>query len=312
MKTILRLIVIASLTLVFCAPLSGQEKKDATRWTPEDIINTESVGSVSFSPDNSMVVWTKRKGVKKKDKFVSDIYLTRLDIKTDDGFKTIPLTNGEDNDYSPLFSKDGEYIYFLSSRDKSKKLWKLSIYGGEAQEVKEFENGISSISWKDENTLLFSSNDGKTLYEKEAEDKKDNVIVVEDSLHWKPSHVYAYSLKHNTINRITDNQKPLSGFEISRDGKWLVYGVQRSRSYASDAQKEPYQYLKNLETDETRRILASFDFPTYGFSFTSDHKGFYFSSEYGNNPKYNGPGINKLYYFNLETMEPTEVDLKWI
>ncbi|OZV70010.1 S9 family peptidase [Winogradskyella aurantia] len=311
MKTIVRLIVIASLALVFCAPLSGQEKKDPTRWTPEDIINTESVGSVAFSPDNSMVVWTKRKGVKKKDKFVSDIYLTRLDIKTDDGFKTIPLTNGEDNDYSPLFSKDGEYIYFLSSRDKSKKLWKLSIYGGEAQEVKEFENGISGISWKDENTLLFSSNDGKTLYEKEAEDKKDDVIVVEDSLHWTPSHLYAYSLKEKTINRITDNQKPLAGFEVSKDGKWLVYGVQRSRSYASDAQKEPYQYLKNLESGETRRILADFDFPAYGFSFTSDHKGFYFSSEYGNNPKYNGPGINKLFYFDIESMESKEVDLKW-
>lgn len=303
-------IILVSILLVFTIE-AQEDKKDPTRWTPEDVINTESIGSVSFSPDNTMVVWTKRKGVEKKDAFVSDIYLTRLDLKKDDEFKTIQLTNGDDSDSSPLFSKDGESIYFLSSRDKGKKLWKLSIYGGEAQEVKEFENGISNLSWKDAQTLLLTSNDGKTLYEKEAEDKKDNVIVVEDSLHWKADHVYAYSIKEKTLNRLTTNKKPLTSYTVSKDGKWLIYGIQQSRSYAADAQNMPHQYLKNLETGATQRILSEFDYPTNGFSFTNDHKGFYFSSEYGNNPKYHGPGINKLYYFNLDTKQHTEVDLDW-
>ena len=289
----------------------SQDKKDPSRWTPEDIINTESMRSVSISPDNTMVVWTKRKGVKKTDRFVSDIYLTRLDIFKDDSFKTIQLTNGDDNDYSPIFSKDGEFVYFLSSRDKSKKLWKLSIYGGEAQEVKEFENGISNLQWKDANTLLFQSNDGKTLNETQLEEKKDNVIIVEDSLNWKPNLVYAFHLKDKSTERLTSNKKPLSSYAISKDGKWLVYGEQRSRSYASDAQKEAFQYLKNLETGKTDRILSDFGYPTYDIQFTDDSKGFYFSSEFGSNPKYNGPGINELYHFDLASMSPTKVDLKW-
>lgn len=289
----------------------GQDKKDPSRWTPEDIINTESMRSVSISPDNTMAVWTKRKGVKEKDRFVSDIYLTRLDVIEDGNFKTIQLTNGDDNDYSPIFSKDGEFIYFLSSRDKSKKLWKLSIYGGEAQEVKEFENGISDLQWKDTNTLLFQSNDGKTLTEIELEEKKDNVIVVEDSLNWKTNHVYAFDLKDKSSKRLTSNKKPLSNFTISKDGKWLVYSVQRSRSYASDAQKEPIQYLKNLETGKTDRIISDFSYPTYGIQFTDDSKGFYFSSEFGSNPEFNGAGINELYHFDIGTMRSTKVDLKW-
>ncbi len=304
--------ILTVVLVVVYATIFAQEKTDPSRWEPEHIINREAMSSVSFSPDNSMVVWTKRKGVKKEDKFVSNIYLTRLNIKDDDdNYKTIPLTNGDENDYSPIFSKDGEYIYFLSSRDKGKKLWKLSIYGGEAIEVNEFKNGISGIAWKDEHTLIYSSNDGKSLFEQEAEERKDNVIVVEDSLHWKPNHVYSYSLEDKTVTRLTENKKPLTGFAISKDGKWLIYGVQRSRSYASDAQKKPFQYLKNLETGKTVQILKEFDYPTYGFQFTEDHKGFYFSSEYGNNPKYNGPGINKLFYFDLESMASTEVDLDW-
>ena len=54
---------------------------------------------------------------------------------------TIQLTFGKDSERNAIFSKDGENIYFLSSRDKGKKLWKLSIYGGEPEEIFEFKNG---------------------------------------------------------------------------------------------------------------------------------------------------------------------------
>ncbi|WP_111683522.1 S9 family peptidase [Winogradskyella tangerina] len=303
------LLFVVSISFLFS--LSAQNATDPSRWTPEDIINTEYVRSASFSPDNTMVVWTKRKAVKDKDRFVSDIYLTRLDIVNAGKYKTIQLTNGKDNDYSPIFSKDGEYVYFLSTRDKGKKLWKLSIYGGEAQEVKEFKNGISGLQWKDDKTLLFQSNDGKTLYDIKNEEKKDNVIVVEDSLHWKPNHVYAFSLKDKSVKRLTNNKKPLSGYQISKDGKWLIYGEQRNIAFATDAQLDPYQYLKNLETGEITRILTDFGYPTYGFRFTEDHKGFYFSSEFGSNPKYNGAGINELYYFDLASMRHSKVNLDW-
>ncbi|WP_115462519.1 prolyl oligopeptidase family serine peptidase [Winogradskyella aurantiaca] len=289
----------------------GIRAQDAQKWTPEDIINTESIGSVSVSPDNSMVVWTKRKGVKSKDAFVSNLYLTRLDMETDKGFKTIALTNGEDNDYNPIFSKDGEYLYFLSSRDKGKNLYKLSIYGGEAQKVANFKNGISSIRWKDENTILYQSNDGKTLYEQELEKLKDNVVVVEDSVNWKPNHVYAYDLNTKKSTRLTNNPKPLAGYTVSRTGKWLIYGMSRSTYYASDAQKEPFQYLVNTETGQVTQILTDFDYPTYGFQFTADDAGFYFSSEYGSDPEWNGAGINELYYFDLASMAYTKVNLDW-
>ena len=293
---------IFTLILVFLINFSFQaQEKDKTRWTPEDIIHTESMRSVSISPDGSMVVWTKSKGVKEKDKFVSDIYLTRLDLPEKDTFKTIQLTNSDENDYSPLFSKDGEFIYFLSSREKGKKLWKLSIYGGEATEVKEFKNGVSSISWQNENTLLYQSNEGSTLYEQELKELKDNVQVIEDSLHWKPSRIYAYDLKNKSIKRITNNAKPLSGYSISPDGKWMVYRTQRSRSYASDALKDPYNFLLNMETGEATQIITDRGYPSNSFEFSKDSKGFYFSSEYGSDPIWNGAGISELYYYTIAT-----------
>lgn len=297
--------------LCFVTNAQTDKKADPSKWTPEDIINRESMGSVSFSPNNNMVVWTKLKPVKDKDRFISDIYLTRLDMKKDDAFRTIQLTNGDDSDSSPIFSKDGEHIYFLSSRDKGNKLWSLSIYGGEAKEVKEFKNGISNLQWQNKNTLLFQSHDGKTLYEQELEKKKDNVIVVEDSLNWRPNHVYAFNIKDKSTKRLTNNKKPLSGYQASKDGKWLFYSMQRSRSYAADAQQDPFHYLKNLDTGKVIKIKHNLGQPMGNIQFTDDNKGFYFTSTYASDPEWNGAGVSELYYYTLATHTYKKVDLKW-
>ncbi|WP_456462583.1 prolyl oligopeptidase family serine peptidase, partial [Lutibacter sp.] len=306
-KTFLAFLFIL-LTFNFTITAQG---KDKTRWTAEDIINTESMRSVSISPKGNMVVWTKKKAVKKKDKFVSDIYLTLLDIQEKGTFKTVQLTFSEENDFNPIFSKNGEYIYFLSSRNEGKKLWRMSIYGGEAKEVKEFKNGISNLQWQNENTLLFQSNEGPTLYEKKLKDIKDNVTVVEDSLHWKPSRVYAYNLKEKTVKRVTTNKKPLSGFTVSPNGKWLVYRMNRSRSYASDAQKDPFNYLLNIETGKIKQVITDRGFPSGSFQFSDDNKGFYFVSTHASNPKWNGAGISELFYYTIATNSYKKVNLKW-
>jgi len=306
------LLALALFSLMAVSNVFAQEKKDdPSRWKPADILKTESMGSVSFSPDKTKIVWTKRKQVKKKDSYVSDIYVTLLNSKKDGIFRTIQLTNGDDNDYSPIFSKDGEWVYFLSSREKSNKLWKISLYGGEVQKVHEFKNGISGLQWKDEHNLLFRSSAGKSLYKQELEKLKDNVLVVEDSVHWRNSHVFAFNLKDKSITQLTDNKKPLASYMTSPDGKWLFYSMQRSRSYGSDGQKDPFYYLKNLQTGAVNQIVRDRGYPIFNIQFSKDNKGFYFSSTHGSDPEWNGAGISKLFYYSIADDVYTEVDLKW-
>ena len=309
LKNIFELLIISILSL--SQVFSQEDNKDPKAWTPEDIVYTESMRSPVFSPDGTMVVWSKSKAVKKKDRFVADLYLTRLNIKEDDSFLTTQLTYGDDSDYSPIFSKDGKSLYFLSSRDKGKKLWKLSLYGGEAEEIHEFDNGISSIQLKDENTLFFTAKNGKTLYDLEAEEKEDDVQIIEDSLHWQPSHIYAFDLKEDQITRITDNEKPIRGYQLSHDGNWLYYTITRSLSYGADAQKDPYSYLVNLKTGAKKQILQDFEFPIYDVQFTADDSGFYFGTGFSSDPEWNGAGITELYYYDLASAKATKVDLDW-
>lgn len=293
------------LILIF---LSSNLLAQDDKWTPEDIINTEYVSSPVFSPDGNIVIWSKSKGDKEKDKFIRDLYLTRLNAQKDGKPHAIALTKNEHNDYNPVFSEDGETIYFLSSREEGKKLWSISIYGGEAQEVYEFKNGISNIDRLDPNTLVFVSKEGKSLYEQEKE--KDNTIVIEDEEHWKINRLYTFDLKDKKINRFTQNDFPVSTYAISKDGNYIVTGHTMSLSYAADARVKPKFYLHNLQTNTKEEILQGIQQPG-SFNFDQQSNGFYFINNQSTDPEWNGAGIYELNYFDLQSMKPAKVNLNW-
>jgi dipeptidyl aminopeptidase/acylaminoacyl peptidase len=301
---------ICSLALLLWSALLWAQDTSEKKWSPEDVINTEFMREVQIAPNKQMVVWTKRKAVKEKDKFVSDIYLTRLDMKKNDKFLTVALTTSEENDYEPTFSRDSETIYFLSSREEGKKLWEMSIYGGEAKEVHEFDNGISDIKWLNDSSLAFVSNDGKTLYEQQLEEEEDNTVIVEDSVHWTTEKVYAFNLKDKTIRRLTDNQYPVSRYAVSRDGRWLITGLQMSPHYPADANPKSRYYLYDLQNDSKTEVLQGLQTPG-SFRFSPDHQGFYFTAEYSSDPEWNGAGITELYYYDLAQQAFQKIPLSW-
>lgn len=277
-------------------------------WTPEEIIHTKSVSSPVFSPDGKLVVWTQRKGVKKADKFVNDLYMARLDMKKDGKIRTFQLTNTDDSDNSPLFSANSEQLYFLSSREKGKVLWRLNLLGGEPEKVYTFENGISNISWLKPGVIAFVSSEGKSLYEIEKD--KDNTQIVEDTAHWKPRRLYSFDIRKKQMNRLTDNRFQVRQYTSSKDGKYLVYQLILSPDYGVDGNPKPQYFLKNVESGEVRQILQGMQEPGR-FRFPNDGQGFYYTATKSSNPQWNGAGIDELYYYDLGSNDYQKVGLDW-
>ena len=195
-------------------------------------------------------------------------------------------------------------------REKGKHLWRMSLYGGEPESVHSFDNGISNISWQNDSTLLLVSSDGKTLYDLEAAEKKDNVIIVEDEDHWRINRVYAFNINEKTIRRLTDNDFPVSSYVVSKNGEWLVYRLTMSRHFAADGRPAPTYFLKNLNTGQTQQILEGLQTPG-SFKFTADHQGFYFVAIQSSDPQWGGSGVGKLYYYDLATKNYQPIDLQW-
>lgn len=282
------------------------------QWTPEDIVNAEAATGYEFSPDGKAVVWMKRLPSKEKDTYFTKLFLTRLDQKEKGQFVTLQLTRGEEADRSPIFSKDGKLIYFLSAREKGKKLWALPVAGGEPYEIKTFENAPGSLRYLNDSTFIYTASEGKTLYETELETRKDEVQVIEDTAHFKPTRLFAFDLKSKEIRRLSDNKLPVGGFANSKDGRWIVSSHTGSPHYGVDAQPKPVVFLWNTQTGQNAAILPAAQYQTPGgFTFTEDGTGFYFTTNQTNDPHWNGAGVQRLHFFDLGTRQTQPIDLKW-
>lgn len=297
---------------IYCLCFGLLAQAQNTPWKLNDVVNQATGGSFQFSPNGKMVVWTKRRPFKKKDRFISDLYLTRLGVKDKKGnYKTTRLTRSGDSDYSPIFSSDSETIYFLSTRAKGKVLWGMSIYGGEPYKVYTFPNRPSRAQLRNGNTLFFVSSEGTSLYEQQLRKKKDNVLVVEDDAHMKANRVFSFDLKTKQITRITDNRYPIMGLAISKNGQWMVTSHRTSMHYASDGKPRPKYYIWNVKQGTKTEIFKDTYQQPGNFQFTEDNQGFYFTSTKSSDPEWEGAGISLLHYMTVNNQKITQVPLNW-
>ncbi len=307
----------AYLLLCFLLCLVGvtpaQEKfgdNEAYQWSADDITKMSFLTDGVFSDEGTMVAWVKRRPSKEKNKYVSDLYLTRLTIKNQDGsFKTTQLTRSDDSDSNPVFSTNGETIYFLSSRDEGKAIWAISIWGGEPYKLDSFDVSISSLKRYNTNYLAFEAEEGESYYEKQLEKANDDVKVIEDTTHFKTSRVFSYHIEEKTTVRLTDNEFPIMEYAIADNGQWLVTSHMMSPHYPADGQPKPEYFLWDIANGTKTQILQE-GFQTPGnFSFLSSVSGFYFTAERSSDPEWNGAGISLLYYFDLKEKSPVPVPL---
>ncbi len=300
---------------VFSQPASrsSAQETNGNYWSPADIVRQESASQFTFSPDGTMVAWVKSRNSSENDRNVTDLYLTRLDRKAGDSgvdgdrspYLSVRLTRTEDSDRNPFFSRDGALLYFLSSRDGGKKLWAMNLHGGEPYEVHEFDEGIGNARILDDGTILFVSQEGDLLIEAQRKERKDNTLVIEDTLTFKPSRLFSFDPDSKEIRRLTDNRYPVSTYAASDDGRWAVTVHTRSPHYGADAQPPPSYYFRDLKSGKSLRILQGMQTPG-SFAFTKDGNGLYFTAVTSSDPHWSGAGISKLYYIEI----PADLDLE--
>jgi dipeptidyl aminopeptidase/acylaminoacyl peptidase len=116
-----------SLLLISC--LAGGTAL-AEPFTADLLVRLDRVGTPGLSPDGARVVYALRKTDMDANKGHYDLWWTSVS----DG-RTHRLTTHEANDTGPAWSPDGKHVYFLSSRNGSSQVWRISPDGGEATQV---------------------------------------------------------------------------------------------------------------------------------------------------------------------------------
>jgi len=317
---ILRSLTIAAVFVMMGGiALAGDDNKPAalakkTPWKPEDFVYTEGAGQFRISPDGKWTVWVKSVTDKEKDGRISNLYLSSLTEK-----KEIQLTRGTDNVSGPRWSPSGETIAFLSSRALPKpkpdaapmQLWLLSMEGGEPWSVTESDRGINQFEWLDNDTILFSAQEDSTLYEHNLKESKDDSDAVDDEAHEAPVRLFKLSVKEKKVTRLTDNTDWIEGFEPSYDGKKAVAVARRELSYAWDEKTAPVTYLVDVTTGQRTQIFPGRKILPGRIRWARDNAGFYVTAPFSDSPRFYTASIEKLYYYDLASGTPTEVNLDW-
>ncbi|MGH8049527.1 MAG: TolB family protein, partial [Arenimonas sp.] len=105
-----------------------------------DMVNFDRVSEPTLSPDGKTVVYGLRQVDFAANKAKTGFWKQSLNSKQ----APIRITAEGFNVNSPVFSADGQSIYFLSAKSGSMQLWKQALSGGDALQVSDYPLDIGS------------------------------------------------------------------------------------------------------------------------------------------------------------------------
>jgi dipeptidyl aminopeptidase/acylaminoacyl peptidase len=123
-------------------------------FTLEDLYRVQSISEVVVSKDGKSTAFTVTISDLGKAKRVGHIW--QMDA---DGRNLRQMTFGEKGESAPLFSPDGKWLSFISSRDGDANLYLLPTAGGEARQLTHLSTGVSDPLWSPNGKWIAFSTD---------------------------------------------------------------------------------------------------------------------------------------------------------
>ena len=135
--------------LVFVVP----SRADKRAFTIEDLYRVRTLAHLQISPDGATVAFTAATNDLPHAKHTEHIWLMNAN-----GTNARQFTHGDAGETSPVFSPDGKWIAFVSSRDGSSNIYIIPSGGGEASQLTHLSTGVSDPLWSpDGKWIVFSS-----------------------------------------------------------------------------------------------------------------------------------------------------------
>jgi dipeptidyl aminopeptidase/acylaminoacyl peptidase len=115
------------------------EPHDTHPFAVQDLVALDRLSGMVLSPDRKSLAYVLRTTDMEANRGRTDIWV--MDV---DGNDVRRMTTDPASDHSPFWSRDGESLYFLSTRSGSSQLWNISLAGGEARQVTDLPLDVSS------------------------------------------------------------------------------------------------------------------------------------------------------------------------
>src|SRR5262249_13866927 len=144
-----RLFSVSVCFLLMAIPSRAQKRA----FTIEDFYRVRSIEDLNLSPDGKTAIFALRTDDLPRGKRSAHIWTVGTD-----GSNMRQFTFGDKDESSPVFSPDGKWIVFVSSRDGNDNLFVISASGGEARQLTKISTGVSAPLWSpDDKWIAFAS-----------------------------------------------------------------------------------------------------------------------------------------------------------
>ncbi len=215
---------------------------------PLDVFDIEYISDPRISPDGERVVY-----VRNFKEIMTDGNRANLWIINYDGSENLPLTTGNQNDFSPRWSPDGKRLLYLSSRTGSVQLYLRWLDSGAERQLSNLTRPPGNIQWSPDGTqiafnMAVPADDDKLVQppQKPAGAKWEEPPVYIDDLQYRfdgvgylkdeYTHIFLLSADGGHPRQLTSGEFDHSGaFDWSPDGQSIIFSANRHE----DAEYEP-------------------------------------------------------------------------
>jgi dipeptidyl aminopeptidase/acylaminoacyl peptidase len=142
-------------SVVILALLCGVSSQAAKRaFTIQDNYRLRGIDDVHLAPDGGNVVFVLTTNDLPRAKRTKHIWMMDAD-----GRNARQFTYGAQDDASPIFSHDGKWIAFVSTRKGTENLYIMPVNGGEARPLTDISTGVSDPVWSPNGAWIAFSSD---------------------------------------------------------------------------------------------------------------------------------------------------------
>ena len=228
--------------------VSAQTKRP---FTVDDELNMVRIGSVLMSPDGRQVFYSKTELDWDKNSRKTTYYMVSAD-------------GGEPRQYigdagggSFQFSPDGKYLSFTRKAEKAGQLFLLPTAGGEAVRFTSHRGGIGSYQWsQDGEKIFFSAKETLSDEEQKEHDLGADPVFIDEGPNGKNeglwSNLWVLDIASKKERRITDEELLFRGFNVSPDGKRIVFSARRENRVNYPFLSE--LYIADVQTGKVTRL----------------------------------------------------------
>jgi dipeptidyl aminopeptidase/acylaminoacyl peptidase len=259
------------LTICFAIFLPAEEKMRRPM-TADDALNMVAVGDALISPDGHWVFFSKSELDWKENKRKSIYYM--IPAEGGEAFQYI----GEDGGDSFQFSPNGKYFTFKRTVEKKSQLFLMRTSGGEAVQLTRHKSSIGSYNWSpDSSTIFFVAPKIQSKEEEKEHEAGSDVIFVDEGPdgqregEWR--HLWMFDMKEKTETSVIDGDILVGDFDISPDGKNIIFAARFSNRRNEHYKSEIFLYNT---ADKKRTQLTNNIAPESSLSWAPDGKSFAF------------------------------------